>query len=296
MNDSSSILSLQNLSKHFGGVRAVDQVTFDVPVGMVTSLIGPNGAGKTTVFNLITGLYEPTQGTVVFLPPGQSAVDLSKPVFDPFHAAVVSVATLGLGAAALAVPPARRKLYYRSRSPDSVSRLGIARTFQNIRLFTDLSALDNVKVGLHARVRSSPLDAVVHSPRHSREERDIEAASFQYLQFVGLRERANEEADELAYGEQRRLEIARALATNPSLLLLDEPAAGMNATETNELIQLIEKIVQTGVTVFLIEHDMKLVMEISDRIVVLDHGSKIAEGDPKQVRANPDVIAAYLGA
>ena len=289
------ILTLENLSKHFGGVRAVDDVSFDVSTGIVTSLIGPNGAGKTTVFNLITGLYEPTAGSILFHG-SKSSIDLAKPVFDSFHAAVLCAGTLGLGALAFAVPPLARWLYYRPRHPDSVARLGVARTFQNIRLFTDLSALDNVKVGLHARVKSGALDSVLRSPRHNREERSVAAAAMRYLEFVGLKDRAWEDADELAYGEQRRLEIARALATNPTLLLLDEPAAGMNATETNELIDLIGKIAEAGVTVFLIEHDMKLVMEISDRIVVLDYGRKIGEGEPQEVRSNPDVIAAYLGA
>ena len=243
----SPILTIENLSKHFGGVRAVDDVSFDVRAGSVTSLIGPNGAGKTTVFNLITGLYEPTAGRILFHG-GDSSIDLARPVFDSFHMGVLTVGTLGLGALALAIPPLARRLYYRPRHPDSVARLGIARTFQNIRLFTDLSALDNVKVGLHGRIKSAAMDAVIRSPRHNREERSVAAAALQYLDFVGLKERAWEDADELAYGEQRRLEIARALAINPKLLLLDEPAAGMNATETNELIELIGKIADAGVT------------------------------------------------
>ncbi len=289
------ILKVEALTKHFGGIHAVDDVTFDVQRGSITSLIGPNGAGKTTVFNVATGLYEKTSGAIRFEPDGAGSVDVTERVFDPLHATLVSGASAGLGLIALMVPAARRKLYYRARTPDSLTRLGIARTFQNIRLFSDLSVVDNVKVGLHGRVRSNAVDAALTSPRHRREERDIEDAAMRYLGFVGLEDRATEAASDLPYGDQRQLEIARALATRPALLLLDEPGAGMNPTETNELIELIERTRDTGVTVFLIEHDMRLVMDVSDRVIVLDHGRKIAEGSPAEVRGNPEVVAAYLG-
>ena len=289
------ILHIEGLTKRFGGIHAVEDVSFEVARGSITSLIGPNGAGKTTVFNLATGLYEKTSGRIWFDAERDGNLDLTDPVFDPLHATVVSVASAGLGLVALMIPSARRKLYYRYRTPDSMARLGIARTFQNIRLFSDLSVVDNVKVGLHARVSSNALDSALASPRHRREERQIEDAAMRYLEFVGLADRATGAASDLPYGDQRQLEIARALATRPTLLLLDEPGAGMNPTETNDLIALIGKTRDAGVTVFLIEHDMRLVMDVSDKVVVLDHGRKIAEGAPTEVRANPEVIAAYLG-
>jgi branched-chain amino acid transport system ATP-binding protein len=289
------ILRVEALTKRFGGVAAVEDVSFRVAHGKVTSLIGPNGAGKTTVFNLITGIVEPTSGDIWLATGSERPVLLTQAVFDPLHAVVVSVASVGLGVLAAAVPAARRWLYYRPRTPDAVSRHGIGRTFQNIRLFRDLSVLDNVKVGLHARVRSRALDAVLRTRRHRREEADIADAAAGYLGFVGLRDKASFAAGELAHGEQRRLEIARALASRPRLLLLDEPAAGLNPTETQALMRLIERIRDGGTTVLLIEHDMSVVMEVSDHVVVLDHGRNIAEGAPQEVRRNPAVIAAYLG-
>ncbi len=252
------VLAVTKLRKQFGGVVAVKDVDFEVRRGSITALIGPNGAGKTTVFNLVTGNYEATAGSVSFTAPDGVA-----------HALV-------------------------GRRPDRIARLGIARTFQNIRLFGDVPTLDNVKLGLHSRTRAGVLAALLRLPA-AREERDVRAAAYRYLDFVGLADKSHALARNLPYGEQRRLEIARALALAPSLLLLDEPAAGMNPQETADLMGLIRRIRDLGMTVLLIEHDMKLVMGISDHVVVLDHGEVIAAGTPGAVRADPAVVRAYLG-
>jgi branched-chain amino acid transport system ATP-binding protein len=248
------ILRVSGLTKRFGGLTAVDNVTFDVPAGEVFALIGPNGAGKTTMFNCVTGVYKPTLGKVTFLDR-----DLT------------------------GAPPHR------------AAKAGIARTFQNIRLFEYMSALDNVRLGHHCRMRSRLYDSLFKTPFERREERRISEHSMELLALVGLEHHAENYARNLAYGQQRRLEIARALATNPKLLLLDEPAAGFTPQEKVELMELVDTILKRGITVFLIEHDMKVVMQASQRIVVLDHGEKIAEGTPGEVRGNQRVIEAYLG-
>ncbi len=249
------LLEIQNLTKNFGGVTAVDDFSHQLETGGLYAIIGPNGAGKTTIFNLITGIYEPTEGEISF--DGDTITSLRT---------------------------------------HQIAAKGIARTFQNIRLFSDFSVLDNVRTACHRYASYSVWEGLLPTPRRGREEKDLAERSWRLLKLVNLDDRASELSKNLPYGHQRRLEIARALAQEPKLLLLDEPAAGMNPDETVQLMEFIEQIHETfDLTILLIEHHMEVVMGLADNIVVIDFGRTIAQGTPEQVQSNPVVIEAYLG-
>ena len=250
-----ALLEVQDLSIHFGGVKAVQNVSFSVDAGIVYAVIGPNGAGKTTLFNLITGIYTPTTGSILL--DGQTI---------------------------------------QGKSPDVLAQRGVARTFQNLQICMNMSAVENVMVGAHLRLDRNLFKAALRWPSIKSRDRELHAEAVELMRFVGLDGYTTARADSMSYGALKRLEIARALAMKPRLLFLDEPAAGLNPKETIEVDALIRKVADTGVTVVLVEHDMKMVMNLSDRILVLDYGRKLAEGTAAEVRSNPEVVAAYLGA
>jgi branched-chain amino acid transport system ATP-binding protein len=249
-----TLIKLEKLSKSFGGITAVNGLDFTIKAGGIVSIIGPNGAGKTTLFNLLTGIYTPTTGRILF-----EGIDVT------------------------------------GRSSHELAATGLSRTFQNVQSFMNMSALENVMVGCHLHSNRRFIDALLQLPSIRRTNSESRRAAIDLMEYVGLKAYVTSQADELPYGALKRLEIARALATRPRVLLLDEPAAGLNPSETQEIDELIQNIASQGITVMLVEHDMKLVMGISDRIIVLDQGRWLAEGTAEEIRHNHDVVAAYLG-
>lgn len=250
-----SLINATRVVKRFGGLTAVNKMDFSLEKGEIVSIIGPNGAGKTTFFNTITGIYKPEEGQILFN--GKSLIGLR---------------------------------------PDQIAERGISRTFQNIRLFSNMSVIENILVGMHPHLKQSAVDSLLRLPSFKKEELDSEKKAEELMEYVGVKGVGNELAKNLPYGAQRRVEIARALAADPLLLLLDEPTAGMNPLETEDAIKLFRRIRdEKGITVLLIEHDMRVVMNISERISVMDYGEKLAEGTPAEIRSNPRVVEAYLG-